>query len=93
MAKYPFINEAAEYVKELDLKIDDMSEPILNRAEHRIEEAFLYALVSTELRKEEIEISSFPVAVMMVASTADKLMKKRYRLNRMLYSRPNYRRR
>ena len=80
MAKYPFINEAAEYVKELDLKIEDMSEPILNRAEHRIEEALLYALVSTELRKEEIEISSFPVAVMMVASTADKLMKKRYAL-------------
>lgn len=80
MAKYPFINEAAEYVKELDLKIEDMSEPILNRAEHRIEEAFLYALVSTELHKEEIEISSFPVAVMMVASTADKLMKKRYAL-------------
>ena len=80
MAKYPFINEAAEYVKELDLKIEDMSDPILNRAEHRIEEALLYALVSTELRKEEIEISSFPVAVMMVASTADKLMKKRYAL-------------
>jgi len=80
LAKYPFINEAAEYVKELDLKIEDMSDPILNRAEHRIEEALLYALVSTELRKEEIEISSFPVAVMMVASTADKLMKKRYAL-------------
>jgi len=80
LAKYPFINEAAEYVKELDLKIEDMSEPILNRAEHRIEEALLYALVSTELRKEEIEISAFPVAVMMVASTADKLMKKRYAL-------------
>ena len=67
-------------MKELDLKIEDMSEPILNRAEHRIEEALFYALVSTELRKEEIEISSFPVAVMMVASTADKLMKKRYAL-------------
>jgi DNA primase large subunit len=80
LAKYPFINEAAEYVKELDLKIEDMSDPILNRAEYRIEEALLYALVNTELRQEEIEISSFPVAVMMVASTADKLMKKRYAL-------------
>jgi DNA primase large subunit len=80
LAKYPFINEAAEYVKELDLKIEDISELILNRAEHRIEEALLYALVNTELRKEEIEISSFPVAMMMVASTADKLMKKRYAL-------------
>jgi len=67
-------------VKELDLKIEDVSEPILNRAEHRIEEALLYALVSTQLHKDEIEISSFPVAIMMVASIADKLMKKRYAL-------------
>ncbi len=80
MAKYPFINEAAEYVKGLDLKIEDISEPILNRAEHRIEEALLYALVSEQLVKVDIEISSFPVAVMMVASTADKLMKRRYAL-------------
>jgi DNA primase large subunit len=80
LAKYPFINEAAEYAKELDLRIEDVSEPILNRAEHRIEEALLYALVSPQSRKDEIEISSFPVAVMMVASTADKLMKRRYAL-------------
>ncbi|MFB0501508.1 MAG: hypothetical protein ACETVP_03475 [Candidatus Bathyarchaeia archaeon] len=80
MAKYPFIKEAADYVKELDLKIEDMSEPILTRAEQRIEEALLYALVSTQSRKDEIEIPSFPVAVMMVASTADTLMKRRYAL-------------
>ncbi len=80
MAKYPFIDEAAEYVKKLDLKIEEMSEPILNRAEQRIEEALLYALVSTQLRKDEIEIPSFPVAVMMMASIADKHMKRRYAL-------------
>lgn len=67
-------------MKELDLKIADISGPILNRAEHRIEEALLDAEVSTQLHKDEIEISSFPVAIMMVASIADKLMKKRYAL-------------
>jgi len=80
LAKYPFTNEAAEYVRELDLKIEDMSEPILTRAEQRIEEALLNALVSTHSRNDEIEIPSFPVAVMMVASTADTLVKKRYAL-------------
>ncbi len=80
MAKYPFTNEAAEHVRELDLKIEDMSEPILTRAEQRIEEALLYAEVSTQLPKDEIEIASFPVAVMMVASTADTLIKGRYAL-------------
>jgi len=80
LAKYPFTNEAAEHVRELDLKIEDMSEPILTRAEQRIEEALLYAEVSTQLPKDEIEIASFPVAVMMVASTADTLIKGRYAL-------------
>ena len=80
MAKYPFTNEATEYAKELELKIEDISEPILNRAEHRIEEALLDAPVREQLVKEDVEISSFPVAVMMVASTADKLMKRRYAL-------------
>jgi DNA primase large subunit len=81
LAKYPFTNEAAEHVKELDLKIEDMSGPILTRAEQRIEEALLKALVSTQLHNDEIEITSFPVAVMMVASTADTLMKRRYALS------------
>jgi len=80
LAKYPFTNEAAEYVRKLDLKIEDMSEPILTRAEQRIEEALLYALVSTPSRNDEIEIPSFPVAVMMVASTGDMLIKRRYAL-------------
>jgi len=80
LAKYPFTSEAAEYVRQLDLKIEDMSEPILTRAEQRIEEALLYALVKTPSRNDEIEIPSFPVAVMMVASTADTLIKRRYAL-------------
>ncbi len=80
LAKYPFTTEAADYVKDLDLKIEDMSERILARAEQRIEEALLNALVSIQSRNDEIEIPSFPVAVMMVASTADTFMKRRYAL-------------
>lgn len=84
MARYPFAQEAAEYVKALNLKIDDLINPeyglILRRAEERIAESLLYSLVSEKSYNEEIEILSFPVAVMMVAATADSFIKKRYAL-------------
>jgi DNA primase large subunit len=71
-------------VKTLDLKIDELASseyvPVVNRAEKRIEEAILYALVSEQLRKDEIEILSFPIAVMMTAATKDPFLKRRYAL-------------
>jgi DNA primase large subunit len=71
-------------VKTLDLKIDELSSPeyapVVNRAEKRIEEAILYALVSERLRKDEVEILSFPIAVMMTAATKDPFLKRRYAL-------------
>jgi DNA primase large subunit len=52
----------------------------LNRAEKRIEEAVLYALVSEQQRNDEIEILSFPISVMMVSTTKDPFLKRRYAL-------------
>ncbi|KPV61484.1 MAG: DNA primase large subunit PriL [Candidatus Bathyarchaeota archaeon BA1] len=82
IAKYPFVPEAAEYVRELDINIDDLAGPeyrsILDRAEERIEEAILFNLVSKQSPKDAIEIPSFPIAVMMVAATNDPFLKKRY---------------
>jgi len=52
----------------------------LSRAEKRVEEAILYALVSEQQRNEEIEILSFPIAVMMVSTTNDSFHKRRYAL-------------
>jgi len=84
LAKYPFTPQAAEHVQALDLKITDLTSPeytqILNRAEKRIEEAILYALVSEQQRNDEIEILSFPIAVMMVSTTKDPFLKRRYAL-------------
>jgi DNA primase large subunit len=54
--------------------------PIINRAEKRIEEAILYGTVSERQRKDEIEILSFPIAVMMTAATKDPFLKRRYAL-------------
>jgi DNA primase large subunit len=71
-------------VKALDLKIDELASPeyapVVNRAEKRIEEAIIYALVSERLQKDEIEILSFPIAVMMTAAAKDPFLKRRYAL-------------
>jgi len=71
-------------VKALDLKIDELASPeytpVVNRAEKRIEEAILYARVSERLRKDEIEILSFPIAIMMTAATKGLFLKRRYAL-------------
>ncbi|MBS7636449.1 DNA primase large subunit PriL [Candidatus Bathyarchaeota archaeon] len=84
LAKYPFLKEAAEYVKTLDLKIEDIASPeftqILERAEERIEEAILYAIITRKTRNEEIEILSFPTAIMLAAATQIPFIKRRYAL-------------
>jgi DNA primase large subunit len=53
---------------------------ILERAEERVEEAILYALIERRLRNEEIEILSFPVAIMLAVATQNSFIKKRYAL-------------
>ena len=53
---------------------------MLDRAESRIEEAILFREVSQKSPNDDIEISSFPIAIMMVAATADSLIRSRYAL-------------
>jgi DNA primase large subunit len=52
----------------------------LDRAEKRIEEAILYAQIMQQHPNQEIEILSFPIAVMMVSATNDSFLKSRYAL-------------
>jgi DNA primase large subunit len=60
---------------------DSGLERILKRAEERLEEAILYTIVSRNpQRDEDIEIMSFPVAVMLAVATEDSFIKKRYAL-------------
>jgi len=84
LAKYPFIPEAAKYVKNLDVKIEELASSeynrILDRAEKRIEDAIINATVERKLREHRIEIPSFPIAMMMVAAIDDSFTKKRYAL-------------
>jgi len=83
LAKYPFLKEAAEYVKEIGIELKDLSEPenpVIERAENRLQEAILFATITSQSRKEDIEILSFPLAVLMAAATKDPLIKRRYAL-------------
>lgn len=84
LAKYPFLKETTDYVKKLDLKVEDIATPgfagVLERAEERVGEAILYTLTGRKLRNAEIEILSFPVAILLVIATEDGFIKKRYSL-------------
>ncbi len=71
-------------MQKLDLKVTELDNPeyslIVERAEKRIEEAIQEAFVSDQIHNTEIEIPSFPIAVMMVAAANDAFLKRRFAL-------------
>jgi DNA primase large subunit len=83
LAKYPFLKKTAEHVKKLGLRIEELANPeigqILNRAEERVEKAILFVSVG-EKRENDVEIPSFPVAIMLAIATKSSFIKKRYAL-------------
>ncbi|MGD0450615.1 MAG: DNA primase large subunit PriL [Candidatus Bathyarchaeia archaeon] len=84
LAKYPFLKETAEYIKPLDLQIDDLAsmgmDQALKRAEERINEAIITRSISRDSKKIDIEILSFPIALLLVVATENSFIKKRYAL-------------
>lgn len=85
LAKYPFTKESRDYIKGLDLKVDELVDPdfveALNRAEQRVQEALRGGEVKWgSERYYEIEILSYPIAIMLVASIDDDFLGRRYAL-------------
>jgi DNA primase large subunit len=83
--KYPFLKEAAKYLKQPDLRIEDLEntelQQILNRAEERIQEAILYTKVTRNTHHDEdVEILSFTVAIILAIATQNSFIQKRYAL-------------
>ncbi|MFQ6085732.1 MAG: hypothetical protein ACE5OY_05665 [Candidatus Bathyarchaeia archaeon] len=83
-AKYPFTKRAAELVKSLeiepkDLASSDFSE-VVGRAEERIREAIELRMVGYRLENVNVEILSFPVALMLVAAIGSNYVTRRYAL-------------
>ena len=93
-AKYPFMKEAAEHVREFGIDFDELEQdsnfygPFLDRAEERIKDALRdvssYAKIkpAKEMsdREKEIETFSFPLAVMLTVGTDESFIKSRFAL-------------
>ena len=84
LAKYPFLAEATEYVRELGFSIDDVSgpefAPVLERAESRLEEALSKGRVSSEITNESAEILSFPVSNLILGIVGEERARRRFAL-------------
>jgi len=86
IAKYPFVSDAAEEIRRENLDIQSLDNPelkeIVDRAVERIEEALKNnpPKVSYREREEDIEIPSFPVAIILAAASENNYLKRRYAL-------------
>jgi DNA primase large subunit len=84
LAKYPFLSEASEYVRELGLSIDELSapefSPVLDRAEKRLEEALSKGRVSGDITNENAEILSFPVSNLILSLVGEDRARRRFAL-------------
>jgi DNA primase large subunit len=83
LVKYPFLKETAAHVKKIGLKIEELANSemaqILNRAEERVKEA-IWSVSVGKKRENDVEIPSFPVAIMLAIATKNSFIKKRYAL-------------
>ncbi|HDH43902.1 MAG TPA: hypothetical protein ENG66_00635 [Thermococcus sp.] len=83
LAKYPFLEEAAEYVDKFQIRIEELTakeyEPIVALALKKVEQAIRKFSIpfSTDY---EIELLAFPVAIILVAATEDDFIQRRYAL-------------
>ena len=85
LAKYPFLNDARDRVKILDVSLQDLEKPdfkaVVDRARERVEESFRKRKVSSLNHQPDVEILSFPLSMALVkASGLDHLMR-RYSLS------------
>lgn len=84
LAKYPFLAEAQEYIRELGFTIEDIAQPefspVLERAEKRLEEALARGKVSQETSDEKTEILSFPISNLILSLTGEERARRRFAL-------------
>src|SRR5438445_320866 len=84
LAKYPFLSEASDYVRELGLSIQELSapefSPVLDRAERRLEEALSKGRVSGDITNENAEILSFPVSNLILSLVGEERARRRFAL-------------
>ena len=84
LAKYPFLTEAQDYIRQLGFSIDEIAEtefrPVLDRAEQRLEEALSKGRISSQIQDENTEILSYPVSNLILSLTGEERARKRFAL-------------
>lgn len=81
LAKYPFLNEAAEYMHQTYFNLDDLNLPelghIVERASNRIRSEIVHGKPDYVLERHEVEILTFLVGILIIkAINSDNLTKK-----------------
>jgi DNA primase large subunit len=84
LAKYPFLNEASDYIRETHFDFEEFNRPemkhVIDRAAERIETEITKGSVYEKLDKYEIEILTFLVTLMIAKSIGIESLLKKYSL-------------
>jgi DNA primase large subunit len=82
-AKYPFTNEASEYVKSLNIEFKELASEefsvILDLAEKRITSGLTAGRIELDFQG-DVEILAYPAALMLIALAGDERSQRRYAL-------------
>ena len=82
LAKYPFCREAKVYVSKVGLELTDIMNPdygvIFDRAYNRIKSAIELGYISTNLSDVDVEILSYPAALLILGIIGEAPLYKRY---------------
>lgn len=81
LAELPFLPQAKQYISRLEIDFAELStlKPIVDRAKQRITASFVLG-ADKPSKNLDIEITSFPVAILLVAGVKDNTLRERYAL-------------
>jgi len=83
-ARYPFTTESSEYIRSLKIDVAELAsggyERVLERAEQRIKESEKDVMITLEWQDTDVEILSFPTAMMLISQIANDRISRRYAL-------------
>jgi DNA primase large subunit len=83
IAKYPFLTEAGQYLKELDYSLDEFEDPSKKRIIERAYQRIITALdgnIFKELEDHDTEIVSFLIALIIVRALGIRSVSRKYAL-------------
>lgn len=82
LAKYPFLNEAAEYMSQTYFNLDDLNLPelgyIIERAANRIRSEIVHGKPDYVLEKYEVEILTFLVGILIIKTINSDILTKKH---------------